>query len=305
MNILIAGASGFIGHELVRALKTNHQITILGRKKTRLNREMSNNVTTCTWNKLSGLNANNYQAVINLCGYNISAARWTKKIKKRLIDSRVETSARLIDWIIQHNAKPHFLCANAVGIYGLQSSSDSRTLDENTPINTKTPHDFSSEICIRWQEALQPAVDYGIPVTTLRFGVVLKKGGGILKKLAPSFFLGFGNVIGDGKQSISWVHMDDLVGAIIFLLDKPELTGAFNITSPYPVSQAQFAHELATCMHRPLVLTMPAFFIHALFGEMGNCLLLKGQRVVPKRLLEEGYQFIHPLLADALHQEFK
>lgn len=305
MNILIAGASGFVGHELIRVLKIDNSVTALGRKMPRVSRNDSSNVIWCSWNELSSLNANDYDAVINLCGYNIAASRWTENVKKQIIDSRVNTSTLLIQWIIKHNAKPHFLCANAVGIYGVQDSSDPTAFDESTPIDSDQPRDFLSEIGIRWQEALQPAIDYGLQVTTLRFGVVLKKNGGMLKKLVPSFYLGMGSIIGDGKQSISWVHMDDVVAAIIFLLNKPELTGPFNISSPNPVNQAQFARELSTSMHRPLLLTTPAFFIRALFGEMGDYLLLKGQRVLPKRLIDAGYVFHYPHLADALQHEFK
>ena len=115
MNILLAGASGFVGQELIRALKPNHYITALGRKKTGLLRDTSDHVTHCTWDELSTLNANDYDAVINLCGYNIAASRWTEQVKKQLIDSRVKTSDTLIQWVISHHAKPHFLCANAVG----------------------------------------------------------------------------------------------------------------------------------------------------------------------------------------------
>lgn len=304
MNILLAGASGFVGRELIRALKPNHRVTALGRKEIRLRYNDSDHLTYCTWDELSHLNANDYDAVINLCGYNIAASRWTHRVKKQLIDSRVKTSETLIQWAISHHAKPHFLCANAVGIYGLQDNGDPASFDEDTPIDLEHPRDFLSEIGIRWQQALKPAVDYDMPVTTLRFGVVLKKTGGMLRKLMPSFYFGLGSIVGDGRQMISWVHMDDIVGAIIFLLNKPELTGPVNITSPNPVSQAQFARAMAASMHRPLLFTMPAFFIRTLFGEMGDCLLLKGQRVLPKRLIASGYTFNHAQLVEALQQEF-
>ncbi|MDP3706311.1 MAG: TIGR01777 family oxidoreductase [Legionellaceae bacterium] len=304
MNILIAGASGFIGHALVRSLKIDHHITVLGRNKSTLQREFSNAATCCTWDELSQLDAKQFDAIINLCGFNIAASKWSEAVKKQLIDSRVSTSTILIHWLIKHQAKPHFICANAVGIYGLQDNGDQSAFDEDTLINTKNPPDFLSKIGVCWQEALQPAIDYGIPVTTTRFGVVLQKGQGMLKKLFPSFYLGLGAIIGDGQQSLSWVHINDVVGAITFLLNKPELTGAFNLTSPYPVSQKEFSHKLATCLHRPLFLKMPAFFIRLLFGEMGECLLLKGQRVVPKRLFEAGYQFQYPKLNQALQREF-
>lgn len=305
MNILIAGASGFIGHALVRSLKIDHHITVLGRNNATLQREFANAATCCTWDELPLLDGKQFDAIINLCGFNIAASRWSIAVKKQLVDSRVNTSTILIHWLIKHQAKPHFICANAIGIYGLQDNSDHCFFDEDTPINTKNPPDFLSEVGVRWQEALQPAIDYGIPVTTTRFGVVLQKGQGMLKKLFPSFYIGLGSTIGDGQQSLSWVHINDVVGALTFLLSKPELTGAFNLTSPYPVSQEIFARELATCLHRPLFLKIPAFFIRLLFGEMGECLLLKGQRVLPKRLLDAGYQFQYPKLNQALQHEFR
>ena len=283
-------------------MQPDHTVTVVGRSLDNLKRHFSKPVNCVTWDKLPDLEASAFDAVINLSGYNIAASRWTPTIKQELIDSRVKTTAALVDWAIGQHAKPHFICANAVGIYGMQENGDTQVLDENSPIDFEHPCDFLSEIGVRWQQALQPAIDQGLKVTTTRFGVVLGKGDGVLKKLTPSFYMGLGSIIGDGRQIMSWVHIDDVVGAILFLLSRPELTGAFNVTSPNPVSQAEFAKTLATTMHRPLFLKMPAFVIQALFGEMGDCLLLKGQRVVPKRLVESGFNFHYPELLDALRQ---
>ena len=302
MNVLIAGASGFIGQKLVAALGAEHEITVLGRDTSTLKRHFSAPIRVCTWDTLSELDANQFDTVINLCGYNIAASRWSDKVKHQLIESRVKTSGTLIDWAKQCGAKPHFICANAVGIYGMQNNGDTDSFDEDTAIDEDHPIDFLSEIGVRWQQALLPAIEYGMKVTTTRFGVVLGQGEGMLKQLSPSFKWGLGAIVGDGKQILSWVHIDDVVGGLIFLLDHPELTGPFNLTSPYPVSQAEFARVLAKAMHRPLLLTMPAFVIQLLFGEMGECLLLKGQRVLPKRLLASGYTFRYPALVDALEQ---
>ncbi|OGV26195.1 MAG: TIGR01777 family protein [Legionellales bacterium RIFCSPHIGHO2_12_FULL_37_14] len=304
MNVLIAGASGFIGRKLVAALQANHTITVLGRDRAILQRYFSNPINILTWEMLPDVKASAFDAVINLCGYNIAASRWSHAVKKLLIDSRVKTTTALVDWAIKDQAKPHFICANAVGIYGMQDNEDKKELDEDSPIDFENPCDFLSEIGIRWQQALQPAIDYGMNVTIARFGVVLGKGEGVLKKLALSYYFGLGSTLGDGKQMMSWVHIDDVVGAILFLLNKPELAGAFNITSPNPASQAEFARTLATVMHRPLLLNMPAFVIRMLFGEMGECLLLKGQRVLPSRLIASGYEFCYPELMDALRHEY-
>ncbi len=304
MKILIAGASGFIGHELVREFERTQKVTALGRNKSILQQTFSNKVDCCTWDELDSLNAKDFDVIINLCGLNIAASRWNETIKKQLIDSRVNTCDRLTRWMMTYQAKPHFICANAVGIYGLQDSRDLRSFDENSPIDFNNPRDFLSEIGIRWQKALQPAIDFGIPVTITRFGVVLKKGQGMLKKLFPSFYFGLGSIIGNGRQCISWIHIDDVVRGIQFILNNPSQTGAFNLTSPHPVSQAEFAHELASCLHRPIFLKMPALMIGLLFGEMGDSLLLKGQRVLPQRLLELGYSFKFPTLDHALKHEF-
>ena len=305
MKILIAGGSGFIGKALTQAWQHTHEITIIGRNKAKLMREFTSPITTGTWEELESINAQDFDVVINLSGYNIGAARWNPKLKQKIIDSRVQTTHVLSQWMMSQQAKPHFISANAVGIYGLQANGDLTVCDEDTSIDMTHPSDFMSEIGIRWQAALQPAVDAGIPVTVARFGVVLQKKQGMLKKLAPSFYLGLGSVIGEGTQIISWIHIDDLVGALTFLMQNRNILGPVNLCSPQPVSQAQFAKILATTLHRPLFLKLPAAVIHLLFGEMGDCLLLKGQRVLPKRLLIAGYEFRYPALASALQHEFR
>ena len=304
MNVLIAGASGFIGQKLVSKMQLSHNVTVLGRNKSYLTGYFSQPINRATWEDLSGLNAHKYDAIINLCGYNISSARWSERVKQNIIQSRVQTSRQLIDWVIKQGAKPHFICANAVGIYGMQDNEDKTALDEDTIIDVNKPRDFMSQIGIQWEHALQTAIDYGLSVTTTRFGIVLAKNGGILKKLSPSFYLGLGSVIGEGTQVMSWVHMDDVVGGLLFLIHRPDLNGAFNLTSPHPVSQAEFAEALAKAMHRRLLFKIPAWIIRLIFGEMGECLLLKGQRVVPTRLIKLGYKFRYANLADALHHEY-
>lgn len=304
MKLLIAGASGFIGKKLVLALQAQHDITVLGRDTTHLSQQFNQSVSIISWETLSQLNAENFDAIINLCGSNVAESRWNAEVKKQLINSRVRTTGALVDWTIKNNAKPHFICANAIGIYGMQDCNDPHTLDEDSPIDFKHPCDFLSEIGIRWQQALQPAIDFGMPVTITRFGVVLGKDGGALKKMATGFKLGLGSVLGDGRQIMSWVHIDDVLRAVTFLLKRPELTGVFNLTSPEPVTQAEFARVLAQSMHRPMFLKMPAFMIRLLFGEMGESLLLKGQRVLPKHLQAAGFEFQYPSIQSALNQEY-
>jgi len=304
MNILVAGGSGFIGRELVKSLLDEHQVTVVGRSNSHMVDIFAQRVQACTWQDLPKLDACNYDIIINLCGYNISAARWSDAVKKQIIASRVDTNTSLINWIIKSNCKPRYYCANAIGIYGMQGNDDLSAFSEDSPIDFDHPRDFLSEVGIRWQQSVQPAIEYGLPVTITRFGVVLQRGQGMLKKLTPSFGLGLGSVISDGKQVISWIHLDDIVHALKFLFAHPELTGVFNLTSPYPVSQAEFAATLAKAMHRPLFLKTPGWVMRLLFGEMGEYLINRGQRVVPKRLQETEFKFSYPLLAEALAHEF-
>lgn len=305
MKILIAGASGLIGNALIEYWKDEHDITALGRTLSKLEQQFSNSVQCVDWVALKNLDATQFDTVINLCGKNISEHRWTEGIKKDLIDSRIHTTKMLLDWMQNCQATPHFYCANAVGIYGLQENGDPNALDENTPVVQDTPKDFLQEIGIHWQQAAEKALEHNIPLTITRFGVVLKKGDGMLKKLAPSFYFGLGSVIGDGKQIISWIHIDDLVRAFDYLLQhQTSLQGPVNLCAPQPVSQREFARALASAMHRPLLLKTPAFVIRWLFGEMGECLINRGQCVIPRRLLDHGFEFQTPDIESALQKEF-
>jgi len=301
VNILIAGGSGLIGQELIKGLAEEHHFTVLGRNKESLRQIFNQSISTVDWDELNSLDATMFDVVINLCGMNIAKSRWTAKVKEEIISSRVQTTERLVKWIVKQEARPHIYCANAVGIYGLQEENSTVDLIEETVIDFNHPKDFLSEICIRWQEPLKEAVEAGVPVTTTRFGVVLKKKKGFLGKLYPSFICGLGSVIGDGSQYLSWIDSVDLVNAYRFLLNHPELTGPVNITAPVPCMQKEFAQAYARFLHRPLLLKTPACVIRWLFGEMGESLINKGQRVVPKRLLEAGFQFEKPTIWDAFN----
>ncbi|WP_133130325.1 TIGR01777 family oxidoreductase [Legionella yabuuchiae] len=304
MNILISGGTGLIGTELVNSLLPTHSITVLSRETDHVTETFGQRVTPCTWDKLATLDALSFDAVINLAGHNIADSRWTEKTKQLIIDSRVNTNTLLINWLIESQAKPHFYSANAVGIYGTQKNDDPKAFDEDSPISFDEPIDFLSEVGILWQQSLEPAIQYGMPVTITRFGVVLKRGDGMLGKLAPTFKLGLGSVIGDGRQVLSWVHIDDVIRGYHFLLNSPNLLGAFNLTSPNPISQKEFAKTFADVLHRPLFLKTPSFVIRMLFGEMGEYLINRGQRVLPKRLLDAGFEFKYPTIQRALEEEY-
>ncbi len=304
MNILIAGASGFIGSELTNSLSKKHTITVLGRSMRRLEKLFSATINKLTWDTLSTHDAKKYDLIINLSGSNIGAKRWTESVKNELIESRTLTNKKLVEWLVKQKAKPRFFCANAIGIYGAQEVSV-EPFSEDHPIPSDTSDDFLQQIGLAWENSLKPAMDQSIPVTTLRFGVVLKKGEGMLKKLELPFRLGLGSILGNGNQVLSWVYYEDLVNAILFLLEHPEVTGPVNITSPTPVTQKEFALKFAKALKRPLFLKTPSWVVKALFGEMGEYLLLKGQRVIPKRLTDLGFQFTYPKLEAVLTREYQ
>ncbi|MBI2786415.1 MAG: TIGR01777 family protein [Legionella longbeachae] len=302
MNILIAGASGFIGTVLANHLSESHKITVLARKLKKLQSIFSKDMSILTWDNLKLHDAKQYDLIINLSGSSIGNKRWDSKVKKELIESRTRTNQQLIEWLINHHAKPRFFCANAIGIYGAQKLS-TESFDEESPL-PQSSDDFLQHIGLIWEQSLKSAIDAGILVTTLRFGVVLKQGEGMLKKLELAFRLGLGSVLGSGKQTLSWIYYKDLINAIDFLIEQQGVTGPVNITSPYPISQQEFSQQLAKVLKRPLFLKTPELIIKVVFGEMGEYLLLKGQRVLPKRLNELGFKFTYPKIESVLVEEF-
>ncbi|MBI4356965.1 MAG: TIGR01777 family protein [Gammaproteobacteria bacterium] len=304
MRIILAGATGFVGRNLVPALlKEHHELVVIGRSANKIAKVFGPTVTPYSWNELDTLLPDSFDAIINLAGENIGESRWSDRIKKKIKDSRVHATQKLVAWAARaEQKKPHLYNTSAIGIYGRQPVEEKLPppMTEAHKIHWGHPSDFLSEVTQAWEEATKPAVSAGIPVTLMRFAVVLKRWEGVLKKLEPSFWFGLGSRLGSGCQPFSWIHIHDLVYAILFLLQHPEITGPVNLCAPECVTQKAFAKELARVMHRPLCLTMPAFVIKILFGQMGEELLLGGQNVIPERLKQLGFKFSYPTLASAL-----
>lgn len=303
MNILIAGASGFIGKELVAHLAQVHTITVLGRSQAKLESIFPKMINKLTWDKLSDEYAKQYDLIINLSGSNISDKRWGPAVKQELLESRTESNKQLSDWLISNKATPRFFCASAVGIYGAHEPN-APVFDEDSHLNASSK-DFLQLIGFAWELSLIEALNAGISVVFMRFGVVLKHGGGMLQKLELPFRLGLGSVLATGAQQLSWIYYKDLIKAIDFLIQHPDVLGPVNITSPNPCTQKEFAQALASALHRPLFLKTPAFVVKMMFGEMGDYLILKGQKVIPKRLNQLGFQFDHPTLESVMREEYR
>jgi hypothetical protein len=306
MNIIIGGGSGLVGKILVpELLQSGHNIYVIGRNADKIKHSCSDSVHAITWDKLHTLNPEEFTAIINLAGENIADKRWTAKTKERLLASRIETTKQLVLWGIKAKSKkPHLYNASAVSIYGLQKE----LAPNNAFTETSTPRDsptisFSSQMVNQWEQAAQKGFAMDMPVTLMRFGVVLKRGEGMLKKLELPTKLGLGAVVGSGKQPLAWIDSTDLLRAIMFLLAHPEITGPVNMVAPESVSQKTFTKTLAHVLRKPALLHLPDWLTQILFGQMGKELLLSGQNVVPQRLSDYKFQFKYPTLLSALTKE--
>lgn len=308
MKILIAGGTGFIGQALVEYyLKNNNEISILGRNHEKILKIYGNQVSPVIREEFKAKKPdflNNFDLIINLAGAGIADQRWTESRKKLLIESRIIPTRTIAELCAQlgKNSPPLFN-ASAVGIYGTQAITNNGLtprFDEDSPLDFDHPSDFSSTITRLWEKETWVARDQGVRVVNLRFGVVIGKNGGALSRMILPFRFGLGGRMGTGKQPFSWVSSIDLCRAIEFIFNQPKLVGPINIVSPQCVTQYEFAQTLAKILHRPSFTVMPAWWVKLIFGEMGNELLLNGQDVFPKRLMDCGFKFEYSNLESAL-----
>jgi len=232
-------------------------------------------------------------AAIHLSGANLAAHRWTEDYKRVIVESRVNSTRALATTLAGLRQPPQMLLvASAVGIYGNRGDE---LIDETSPLGTG----FLAGLCQDWEAAARPAAEAGIRVLHLRFGVILGPAGA-LARILPLFRLGLGGKLGNGRQFMSWISITDALQAILFLLESPNLDGPFNFTAPTPVTNDQFTNTLARRLHRPALLSVPAFALRLALGEMADEMLLSGARAYPAKLSAAGYQFTHPSLVHAL-----
>jgi uncharacterized protein len=293
MNILVSGASGFIGAALVERLRRK------GHRVVPLRRLPAASDTGPNWNPQAGQirlePAGPLDAVIHLGGESI-AQRWTPAAKQRIRASRVDATRLLCEALGRLPQPPKVLvCASATGYYGDRGGE---VLDEKS-----TPGSgFLAEVCQAWEAAADPARQRGIRVVSLRFGMVLAPHGGALAKMLPAFRLGLGGRLGKGRQYWIWIALEDLCRVVDLSLQDERLSGAVNTVSPEPVTNAEFTDVLARALRRPALLPMPAFAVKLVFGQMGREALLASVRVRPARLLEHGFEFQFAQLDAALRQ---
>jgi uncharacterized protein len=293
MRILISGSHGLIGRAVITALvQAGHLSISLQRSSvpSTPNTPLWDPIRRNSWDSDIGP----VDAVIHLAGENLAAHRWSPEVKRRLHTSRVTGTEQLCKHLASLDKKPGvFIAASAIGYYGNRG-------DEVVSEDSPRGEGFLSELCRDWEAACQPAIDAGIRVVNMRFGMVLARNGGALNKLVPVFKFGLGGQLGSGRQWMSWIALDDLVAVIIQSLTDRRIAGPVNVVSPNPVTNSEFTHSLGKVLKRPAIFTVPAFILRAVWGEMADEMLLASIRVEPKKLNDNGLRFKYPNLETAL-----
>lgn len=295
MKILITGGTGFVGAAVTqRLLEMGHEVTVVGSSRQcrlpahdHLQYVAADTTRPGDWQR----HVPEQEALINLAGRSVFNL-WTENYKKAIYDSRILTTRNLVA-ALPAATEAVLLSTSAAGYYG--DGGEAEKTESNASGN-----DFLAQVCRDWEGEAEKATAKGARVVLMRFGVVLGKGGGALATMKLPFQLGLGGPIGSGKQWFPWIHLEDLVSAIVFLLSAEECRGPFNFTAPQPVRQKDFARQLGAAYHRPAFLPTPAFIMRTVLGEFGRS-LLQGQRVLPRALTESGYLFTYPDLQAAFN----
>lgn len=293
LRILLSGSSGLIGKDLMAFLQAGgHQVIRLVR------RPVSPEEGAIFWDpkteQLDKEQFENFDAVIHLAGENIGSGRWTQEKKEAFFSSRCRDT-----WLLSHalsrlrNPPKTFICASAVGFFG---NRDKEPLTEGS----SQGKGFIADLCAQWEQATRVLENRGTRVVHARFGYVLSPKGGMLRKMMPAFQMGLGGKLGSGQQIMPWITLDDVIGAVYHVMMEQGISGAVNIVSPHPVTQAEFSKTLAKTLHRPWFFHLPARLLRCFFGEMADELLLTSENVIPERLLQTGYVFRYPHLSEAL-----
>ena len=304
MRVLVTGGTGLVGRRLVsKLLERGDEVNVLTRQ------EHPNLPPTCR--VLAGDPAVSgdwleklpqFDSVIHLAGENVFAHRWSKRFKKRLYDSRVDSTKLIAEKLakdpLRSDGAPKVLVsASAIGYYGPHANEE---LDEDSPPG----RDFLAQICVDWEKANQPAKDAGVRVSNIRIAMVLDENGGALTKMIGPFRWYVGGPVGNGKQWISWIHIADLVDLILLANDRSDVSGPINGAAPEPLTNWGFSKALAKVLNRPCWLPVPAFMVRLLIGEAAS-VVVRGQRVLPRRALKFGYEFRYPDLELALRDLLK
>jgi uncharacterized protein (TIGR01777 family) len=298
MSLLITGGTGFVGRQVLASIE-NTEITATTRNPSSAQKKLGTlSQRFLEWpsdqETLKLPDDVHFKQVINLMGEPIAEGRWTAAKKKRIYDSRVLGTRKLVDGLLATGKPPEvFVSTSAIGIYG---DSGEAIVAEDHPAADDL---FKSDLCSAWEAEAMRLSDHGTRVVCLRLGIVLGDGGGALEKMLPIFKLGIGGKLGSGKQWMSWIHIDDLVDLINWSLTNNQVSGPINATAPNPVRNSAFTKALASAVNRPAFLPAPWFALRAVFGEFANSLFYS-QRVIPKAATDLGFSFKFPDIQPAL-----
>lgn len=303
MRILLTGGTGLIGSRVAKLLAARGDtVVVVSRSEKSLAKLPSRSTLVVGDPAQPGDWLNEVpmcDAVIHLAGEGVAASRWTADFKKRVLDSRVNSTKLIADKLAEQPTRADgspkaFLCASAVGYYGMYADNATEFIETDLPGSG-----FLADVCVQWEAAADPARAAGVRVATIRTGVVLAADGGALPSMRTPFKLYFGGPVASGKQWISWIHIDDIVSLFLHVLDTPAANGPINGTAPEPLTNWGFSKTLGEALGKPAWLTAPALGLRLLLGERAE-ILTHGQRVIPAKAKALGYEFRHPLLENAL-----
>jgi uncharacterized protein (TIGR01777 family) len=298
MRVVITGATGFIGRALCKELHKDYEVVALSRDSSRAAKTVGEWAQVIEWDgRTTGSwiqHADGALAIINMAGENVASGRWNKVRKASILHSRLDSSRAVLESIKQANKKPKVVIqASAIGYYG---SRGIERLDESSTAGKG----FLADVCRNSEIIASQIESLGVRCVIVRTGVVLGNGGGALPRIMQPFRFFLGGHPGSGRQWFSWISLDDEVAAIKFLMENENLKGVFNLTAPKPITMKRFCRKLGWVIRRPSWLFFPGFIMRLALGEMAEEVLLSGQRVVPKRLLEAGFEFKHTEVKKAL-----
>ena len=293
-QILITGGTGFIGSYLSEELlKAGHYLMMVTRSPEKYSDDQAKNLQYIGWDDQLLEAVNRADIIINLVGESLFGSRWTEAVKKRIYDSRIENTRKLVQLLAKAQSKPDlFISASGISIYGDQGDT---ILDESSPMG----EGFLAEVCIDWEKEALKAKEYDVRVAVPRIGIVLEGDGGFLEKMKFPFMFFVGGPIGDGKQYVPWIHMSDLCRAILYPMENPDISGPYNACSPAPVTMNEIAFEMGKIMNRPSFFRVPEFALKMVLGEAAQP-ALESLRVHPKMLQISGFEFEYKDLGEAL-----
>ncbi len=296
MNILITGGTGFVGSELCpMLLQQGHYLTIITRSPKKYKEEQAKNQQFISWDANLVEAMEKTDAVINLAGENIFGQRWTDTVKKRIHNSRVESTKTLVEAMKAADNPPEVMVsASAAGYYGGRGTD---ILTEDEPPGS----DFLAQVCVDWEAAAKPAKEAGVRLAIPRIGIVLEQGGGALQKMIPAFKLFVGGPIGRGTQFVPWIHRHDLCRGLIYPLKNDGFDGVYNLNAPNPVTMQELANALGDVMNRPAKLKVPEFVLNVALGEAAEP-ILESLRVRPKQLQKVDFEFKFTHVREALSE---